>query len=264
MLAWSTLVWTQPSSVASTQCWVLCCSFGSGCWAAPTDHFGSICVSPAHALSCRSDSLRIVYTHAFFLANLCFLSFRHIHLYVFVCVHDCFCLQLPSVLLGQSPGDTFLGRKPHKSFPRLSPAPPSLMPWQTRQVGSRPPQIGARGRREETPRPLQKLRCGSVWKWLSSTWTMLASRTRRGWDGCRLPEPEERDDDATKWPCVGVVIDQGGDGSSAWYMLDSWGCNIVGLRDPNHRIWNDCMLGSAMLGSSQCAGIPRSRKISPQ
>ena len=22
-----------------------------------------------------------------------------------------------------------------------------------------------------------------------------------------------------------------------------WGCNIMGLHDPNHRIWNDCMLG---------------------
>ena len=31
--------------------------------------------------------------------------------------------------------------------------------------------------------------------------------TGLGWDGCRLPERQERDDDATKWPCVGVVID---------------------------------------------------------
>ena len=45
---------------------------------------------------------------------------------------------------------------------------------------------------EETPRPLQKLHRGSACKWLSSTWTMLASLTGRGWDGCRLPEPEER------------------------------------------------------------------------
>ena len=32
------------------------------CWAAPTDQFGSICVLPAHKLSCRSDRSRKVYT----------------------------------------------------------------------------------------------------------------------------------------------------------------------------------------------------------
>ena len=26
-------------------------------------------------------------------------------------------------------------------------------------------------------------------------------------------------------------------------MSDSWGRNIMGLHDPNHRVWNDCMLG---------------------
>ena len=40
-----------------------------------------------------------------------------------------------------------VGVKPRRSVPRLSPAPPSLMPWQTRQLGSRPPQIGTRGHR---------------------------------------------------------------------------------------------------------------------
>ena len=39
---------------------VLCCSI------APTDQFGSICVSPAHKLSCRSDRSRKVYTRVFF------------------------------------------------------------------------------------------------------------------------------------------------------------------------------------------------------
>ena len=37
-----------------------------------------------------------------------------------------------------------VGAKPCRSVSRLSPAPPSLMPWQTRQLGSRPPKIGTR------------------------------------------------------------------------------------------------------------------------
>ena len=45
-------------------------------------------------------------------------------------------------------------------------------------------------------------------------------------------------------PCVGIVIDQRSDGWSACCMLDSWGCNIMGLHvHPNHSIWNHCMLG---------------------
>ena len=40
--------------------------FGSGCWAAPTDQFGSIAVSSAHKLLCRSDRITKVYVDAFF------------------------------------------------------------------------------------------------------------------------------------------------------------------------------------------------------
>ena len=39
--------------------------------------------------------------------------------------------------------------------------------------------------------------------------------TRLGWDGCRSRTRGERDDDAIKWPCVGVVLDQEGDQRSA-------------------------------------------------
>ena len=55
--------------------------FGSGCWAAPTDQFGYICVHRLFSPTCVS-SLSGTYTFMFFM-----------------CVHDCFCLQLPSVLL---------------------------------------------------------------------------------------------------------------------------------------------------------------------
>ena len=40
--------------------------FGSGCWAAPTDQFGSIAVSSAHKLLCRSDRFTKVYVDFFF------------------------------------------------------------------------------------------------------------------------------------------------------------------------------------------------------
>ena len=40
--------------------------FGSGCWAAPTDSFGSIAVSSAHKLLCWSDRFTKVYVDAFF------------------------------------------------------------------------------------------------------------------------------------------------------------------------------------------------------
>ena len=40
--------------------------FGSGCWAAPTDQFGSIAVSSAHKFLCRSDRFTKVYVDAFF------------------------------------------------------------------------------------------------------------------------------------------------------------------------------------------------------
>ena len=40
--------------------------FGSGCWAAPTDQFGSIAVSSAPKLLCRSDRFTKVYVDAFF------------------------------------------------------------------------------------------------------------------------------------------------------------------------------------------------------
>jgi hypothetical protein len=91
-------------------------------------------------------------------------------------------------------------------------------------------------------RPLQKLHRGSVWRWLAATWTMLRSITGFGWDHWRLPKPELRHEDATKWPCISVVSDQGGDGWSAAYMLSDWGCNIISLFDVNHRTWNDCCL----------------------
>ena len=54
---------------------------------------------------------------------------------------------------------------------------------------------------------------------------MLASFTGCGWDGCFFFfELEERDDDATKWLCVGVVIDQGSDGCSLLHV------GLVGLQ----------------------------------
>ena len=80
--------------------------------------------------------------------------------------------------------------------------------------------------------------------WPSPGLCRCQRRCHRKFSGLRVvPEPEERDDDATKWLRVGVVIDRGCDGWSACYMLDSWCCNIMGLHDPNHGIWNDCMLG---------------------
>ena len=69
--------------------------FGSGCWAAPTDQFGSIAVSSAHKLLCRSDRFTKVYVDAFFPPNRCLLSLRHINFCVFRCVHECFSLQVP-------------------------------------------------------------------------------------------------------------------------------------------------------------------------
>ena len=59
--------------------------FGSGCWAAPTDEFGSIAASSAHKLSCRSDRFTKVYVDAFS-ANRCLLSLRHIN-FVFLGVY---------------------------------------------------------------------------------------------------------------------------------------------------------------------------------
>ena len=72
--------------------------FGSGCRAAPTDQFGSIAVSSAHKLLCMSDRFTKVYVDAFS-ANRCLLSLRHINFCVFRCVHECFSLQVPGVLL---------------------------------------------------------------------------------------------------------------------------------------------------------------------
>ena len=209
------LVWTQPRSMAFT-----------GCWGTLLFHLDLVAGQPRRTslapFVCRQHKNFHVgltayekFIHMLFFANWCFLSFRHINFHVFMCVHDCFSLQLTSVLLEpgvlelckfrQSPGDTF------GAIPQDLPA------IVTRATiadaiadGTAPPKIGTRGRccllerlarfrncivaqsQNGFPRP------GRCW-------------AGRGWDGCRLPEPEESDDDATKWPCVGVVVDQGSD-----------------------------------------------------
>ena len=196
--------------------------FGSGCWAAPTEQFGSI-VCRQHINFHVGVTAYEKFIHMLFTIVACSSPASFLNLESWNCEN----LDNPLATRFWGQNHTGAARDCHPRHRRLAHE-TAVASWNVA---------------EETRRPLQKLHRDSVWKWLPSTWTMLASLTGRGWDGCRLPEPEERDDDATKWPCVGVVIDQGGDGWSACYMLDSWGCNIVGLHDPNHRIWTDCMLG---------------------
>ena len=79
-------------------------------------------------------------------------------------------------------------------------------------------------------------------QWLVATNNMLAVTTGQSYDDFRLCENEAERGDPSGWKTLTLLIDQGSDGWAAGWFLKFCRVCVNILRDPSHRMWNNCKL----------------------